>query len=119
MTQGIVLLSADGYYLGANGELPARPSWDKEFLTMLIKNQRVLCSPNTLKTLPKSMLNVAYFTINPSMDYDINFGIETFRSAKPQQLIVVRGKESLGSGKLFKLDGWTLVYKSKDLEIYV
>lgn len=119
MTQGIVLLSQDGFYLGELGQLPTRPVWDKEFITMLIKGKRVLCSQNTLKDLPKSLLSVAYFTVDPKMDYDINFGIDTFKTGKPDQLIVVRSKQDLVAGKEFNLDGWTAVYKSKDLEIYV
>lgn len=119
MTQGIVLLSQDGFYLGELGQLPTRPAWDKEFITMLIKGKRVLCSQNTLKDLPKSLLSVAYFTVDPKMDYDINFGIDTFKTGKPDQLIVVRSKQDLVAGKEFDLTGWTPVYKSKEMEIYV
>ena len=119
MTQGIVLLSHDGFYLGNDNQLPNRPSWDKEFITMLIAGKRVLCSNATLKSLPKSMLDIAYFTTSPVADYDINFGIDTFKTAKPDQLIVVRSKYNLNEGKAFNLDGWKLTYKSKDLEIYV
>lgn len=119
MTQGIILLSQDGFYSNAMGRLPERPSWDKDFITELIRGKTVLCSYNTLKDLPKSMFNIASFTTNVNATYDINFGIDTFKTAKPDQLIVVRSKETIIVGKHYKLDSWKSIYKSKDLEIYV
>jgi hypothetical protein len=65
------------------------------------------------------MFTVASFTTNSKANYDINFGIDTFRTSRPDQLIVVRSKEVITIGKQYKLDTWKSVYKSKDLEIYV
>jgi hypothetical protein len=120
MTQGVILLSKDGYYLSEDGRLPGRPSWDKEFITGLVKGKIVLCSANTLKDLPKSIIDAAaHITLNGWSNYDINFGISTFNTNMPDQLIVVRSKEYLLTGKKFSLIGWTNIYKGDDIEIYV
>lgn len=119
MTQGVVLLSADGFYLSNSGELPLRPDWDKTFITELIRDKLVLCSFETLKDLPSSMFAIASFTTNPNAKYDINFGIDTFKTARPEQLLVVRSRQTLGDGKKFNLRIWKNIYKGKDLEVYV
>ena len=119
MTQGIILLSQDGFYSNIAGNLPERPPWDKEFITELIRGKIVLCSFNTLKELPASMFAVASFTTNINANYDINFGIATFRTTRPDQLLVVRSKEKMIIGKQYKLDSWKAVFKSKELELYV
>ena len=117
MTIGLMLLSSDGFYIDNLGKLPKRPSWDKEFITKLIKGKRVLCSKATLDTLPKSILDAAYFTTNPDVEYDINFGIDTFK-IKPDLLIVTRSNHELGQGKLFRLSDYNLVLNRNGLEIY-
>ena len=118
MTLGVVLLSANDVYVSNTGELPKRPRFDKTFITDLIKGQRVLCSAKTLKTLPQSILGAGYFTIDPSNEYDINFGIDTFKSAPVDMLFVVRSGGEL-EGKKFRLDEYTLIHKpSQSFEIY-
>ena len=117
MTIGTVLLSKDNFYIGTKGELPARPDWDKDFITNLIKGRKVLCSKNTLVDLPKSILDSAYFTTNPTLEHDINFGISSFKY-KPDILIVVRSNENLNAGKLFRLNDYTLIHCSTNMEVY-
>lgn len=117
MTVGSVLLSKDGFYVGSKGELPKRPNWDKTFIIELIRGKKVLCSKNTLVDLPKSILDSAYFTTNPNAEYDINFGISSFRY-KPDLLIVVRSTELLNTGKKFRLQGYNAIYKSTEMEVY-
>jgi hypothetical protein len=119
MTQGIVLLSKDSFYLTNSGELPLRPTWDKQFITELIRGKVVLCSFATLRSLPSSMFAVASFTTDVNAKYDINFGIDTFKTARPDQLLVVRSLKDMGDGKKFNLRNWHNIYKSKELEIYV
>lgn len=119
MTQGILLLSKDGFYANVVGKLPERPIGDKDFITELIRGKTVLCSYNTLKELPNSMFAIASFTTNINANYDINFGIETFRTARPDQLIVIRSKETMIIGKQYNLKDWKLIFSSKDFEMYV
>lgn len=105
MSIGIVLLSQDGYYVGANGKLPARPDWDKSLIISLAKDQTVLCSENTKATLPASICNSCRKVTTNTKDYwDINFGISTFRAAPPDIFIVTRSLAKLYDGKKFDYD---------------
>jgi len=117
MTIGLVLLSADGFYLSEFGTLPRRPLWDKEFITKVIKGKRVLCSYTTLATLPKSMLSIAQFTTDTKAEYDVNFGIDTFK-VKPDLLIVSRSIKNLHRGKRFDLSEFDQVVQTEGLEMY-
>lgn len=118
MTTGVMLLSRNNVYLSNEGQLPKRPRWDKTFITDLIKGQRVLCSPETLKTLPASILGAGYFTTDPTNDYDINFGVATFSSAPVDMLFVVRSSSEL-EGKKFRLDDYVLIHRaSPSFEIW-
>ena len=118
MTVGIMLLSSNDVYVSSTGALPKRPRWDKTFLTDLIQGQRILCSAETLKTLPESVLKKGYFTTDPTNDYDINFGIKTFNTAPVDMLFVVRSNSEM-EGKKFRLDDYTLILKpTKSFEIY-
>jgi len=116
MKIGILLLNKNDVYITEEGVLPKRPSWDKRFLLDLIKGQRVVCSKETLKTLPKSIIDTAYFTTNTSLDYDINFGISTFIDAV-DLLFVVRsnGEEK---GKVFNLSNYNKILNRGGLEIW-
>ena len=79
-TEGIVLISRDGYYLNSRGDLPTRPEWDKTFLLWKVKGKRILCSENTKATLPKSIISASQsISTNPEEPWDINLGIDTFK----------------------------------------
>jgi len=52
--------------------LPSRPKGDKSFITELARGKKVLMSENTLKDMPKSILDICTVTEDP-LDYDINF----------------------------------------------
>ena len=119
MKVGIILLSLNGLYVSSDGMLPRRPKFDKELLLGIIKDKKVLCSPNTLAGLPKSILDSAYFTTNVNADYDINFGIDTFKTARPDMLIVVRSGHSLDEGKKFDLTGFKQLVSQANLEIWI
>lgn len=123
MTNGIVLLSQDGFYLTDQGTLPSRPSFDKELLISLTKGARILCSHNTLVNLPKSITSIAKsFTTNPDEPWDLNFGISTFEDAYPDVMYVVKSDLSCIKGKEFRLDGfkacYSLAYDAENLSIY-
>ena len=118
MTLGIMLLSKNDVYVSEAGALPKRPRWDKTFITDLIRGQRVLCSAKTLKCLPQSILGAGYFTTDPTNDYDINFGVDTFRAAPVDMLFVVRSGQEM-NGKQFRLDDYALIHRvSPSFEIY-
>jgi hypothetical protein len=116
MKIGILLLNKKNVYLTKSLDLPKRPRWDKDFLTNLISGQKVVCSENTLKLLPKSLLKVAYFTTNINCNYDINFGIDTFKDIVDLLFIVrSQGEED---GKVFRLDNYTKILDKGGLEIW-
>lgn len=102
---GMVLLSIDNYYLGPNGELPARPYFDKDLLLALCKGMNVLCSPNTEKDLPKSVFNAANTVNSVAHLKDVNLGIATFKTNPPDIMLVVHGHNWLHEGKPFD-DAW-------------
>ena len=103
MKIAIVLLSRDGYYLGPNGELPHRPIFDKELITFLASGKKVLCSENTMKTIPPSIRKVAKsITTDPMSDWDVNFGIKTYNEIG-DYFIVVKSESDLGGGKKFDM----------------
>jgi len=107
---GVVLLSADGYYVGENGQLPARPWFDKNLLLAIVKGNVCLASPNTLAGLPKSILAAAKEVTTEAKDVTVNLGIATFRSNPPDLLLVVRSEYFLGKGKRFDLTWLTATY---------
>ena len=100
---GIVLLSADNYYVGLSDELPPRPHFDKALLLAVCKGMDVLCSANTEKGLPKSVKQVANTVNVPSTLKDVNLGIATFKSDPPDVLLLVRSRGLLYGGKLFDI----------------
>jgi len=116
MKLGILLLNKNNVYLTEDGKLPKRPRWDKRFLLDLIEGQKVVCSKETLKTLPKSITDNAYFTTNPELDYDINFGIDTFHN-NVDLLLIIR---SLGTenGRIFNLNKYKLILNKGGLELW-
>lgn len=120
MTEGIILLSQNNCYVDKNGNLPKRPHFDKEFLLGVVKNKKVLCSKNTLATLPKSVLQAAaYITTDPKDSWEVNLGIETFQ-VPPDTLYVVRSNELITKGGLeFRFDSsYEKILHLANFEIY-
>jgi len=125
---GIVLCSKDWFYISENGSLPQRPSFDKELITRLAEDKIILCSPNTHKTLPKSIRNAALgITTNTSAPWEVNFGIDTFKE-QCDAFILVRSRESLRNGKKFNFDrlceqysdGYTqTIFADEECEIFI
>lgn len=122
MTVSVVLLSSNNVYVGDNGELPERPSFDKLLITALAKDRLVLCSRATLNTLPPSIIQAAAGLTTDHRDpWDVNFGIETF-NALSDVFIIVRSAKVL-KGKEFKLErlyqNYNLIYKNNELELWM
>lgn len=119
MKLGVMLLSANNVYVSHHGHLPKRPAFDKTFITDIIKGQRVLCSYETLQSLPKSIISAAkYFTIDTNAEYDINFGVSTFKDAPVDILFIVRNNDTM-NGKKFRLEDYELMLKpTNEFEIW-
>lgn len=124
MKVGCVLLSMDNYYLGNEGQLPERPSFDKEFLTNLCKDRTLLSSVNTLKDLPKSILDTcSSVTTSTASFWEVNIGIKTFRECPPDIFFITRSNEWLKDGKQFDIkwleNKYIMVLNHNNLEIWL
>jgi hypothetical protein len=110
---GVVLISKDGFYLGEKGQLPSRPSFDKEFITYLATDKKILCSENTITTIPPSIKKVCTgLTTDINSDWEVNFGINTFKE-KCDYFIIIISSENLGGGKKFNIDRMDDLYTKK------
>lgn len=118
MTIGLILVSKNGKYLSNDGSLPVRPDWDKSFITDMIRNKIVLCSENTLKTIPPSMKKAASrWTTNMEEPYDINFGINTFKQT-PDLLIMTVSKEEIKEGPDFRTDSFKEILDLGEIKFF-
>ncbi len=103
-TISVVLISNDWYYIWKNWELPKRFSWDKEFITNLVKDRIVLMSEKTLEDLPESIKKVTKkITTNIEDDYEINFWIWTFKRFS-DLFIIIQSNENLNWWKEFYMN---------------
>lgn len=103
-TISTVLLSADHFYVSDKWKLPSRYKWDKEFITNLCFNKKVLMSPSTLRTIPDSILKVCSDVIlDPNDKWDINFWIDTFKYDSDMFIIIFSDKK-LWNWKKFNFD---------------
>lgn len=112
MKIGMVLLDEKNNYVYNDGKLPGRPAFDKTLLLDMAKGRKILCSKNTLLNLPLSILEIGIFITDPNEDYDLNWGIDTFKEI-PELLMVTRGKYMGKPGKVFRMDNYRLIYKDK------
>ena len=115
---GIVLVSKDWYYLDENGELPTRPSFDKDLLLGLCTGLDYICSDNTEKELPASLRQrLGIKSLTP----EINLGIKTFKEYPPDIFFVVKSKQALHNGKKFDLkwlcNNYRSIYETTELMI--
>jgi len=107
MKIGIALLTKDNVY-SIEGELPTRPTGDKEILEYLIDRcEGFVCSRNTEKKLPIRWLEKPFTN-------DLNLGIETFKTYPPDILLINRSSDTR-EGKKLRLDGW----KKTNLEVWI
>lgn len=100
---GTVLLSLDGYYVGPNGELPARPWFDKQLLLAIVKGNKCVGSSATIVDLPNSVTDAAKGVSSNNIDgtATVNLGIATFKSCPPDVMLVTISSKALGGGKAF------------------
>ncbi|HMS90634.1 MAG TPA: dihydrofolate reductase [Candidatus Absconditabacterales bacterium] len=122
-TISVVLISNDGYYIGKNGELPKRFSGDKEFITNLVKDRIVLMSEKTLEDLPESIKKVTKkITTNIEDDYEINFGIGTFKRFS-DLFIIIQSNENLNGGKEFYMnsidENYNLIMNMNNIKFFL
>jgi hypothetical protein len=104
MKTSVILISSDGYYINDEGKLPARPVWDKAMITKLCQGKTILCSRNTDATIPNSIRSKAKAVVtDPTLDWDVNFGISTF-TEQSDIFIVVKSQLPCLGGKRFKTD---------------
>lgn len=118
-TIGVVLLSKDNYYI-KDWRLPSRPKGDKSFITELARGKKVLMSENTLKDMPKSILDICTVTEDP-LDYDINFWIASFKY-KPDMFIVIRSLDDLNGWSKFRegyFDAYNQIMNINNIEMYM
>lgn len=89
-TIGLVLLDQINRYM-VNGEIPKRPDFDKTFLLTMVKNKLCLASENTIKDLPKSIINSCLeITENGYLNWEVNLGIKTFKEFPPDVFFISR-----------------------------
>ena len=113
MIVSTILLSADGYYIDANGNLPHRPEFDKRLLKALVKNQVI--SWNAYNILPDSILKDAKEVSNNEPTVGITI---PEIDGLTDLLIVVRNLIPLGRGKKFRLDKFERIVHLSAIEIW-
>jgi len=104
-----ILLSLDNCYVDTNGDLPTRPSFDKELLNGICKNQSV--SPDGFKMLPPSIQK----NVNVSNAYTLGITIPEINDS--DIILVIRNDELL-NGKKFRFDNFKLLVKESQLELW-
>ena len=110
---GTILLSKDDKYVDDLGNLPKRPTGDKELLQGLLSGQIV--SPEGYKLLPPSLQAVCMK--NP-------YQFPTFPVTIPEidkcyLLIVSRSPEAIEGGKVFRLNGFRCILKDRKVELWI
>jgi len=123
MRVGVLILDRRDRYVYDDGSLPVRPTFDKPFLLGLLAGEkRVMASPNTIESLPKSVLNLVEVT-EPQFVHStrVNLGIKTMYTHTPDLLFITRSnslRSLLKSGKKFDLSYWRPILKLKEFEIW-
>ena len=112
MIASTLLLSADNYYVDANGNLPHRPEFDKKLLAALCKDQYV--SLDGYKMLPPSIRDTAQLA---KQEPTVGITIPEI-DGLTDLLIVVRSFIPLGRGKKFRLDKFERIVQLSSLEIW-
>ena len=111
MTVGTILLDMHNCYVGNEG-LPTRPYFDKKLLTAFCNGNTV--SEEGFNMLPPSMQPLVKVTGGrPGLPITIP---EIDRLA--DVLIVIRSYSRLTNGKVFRLDNFTLIGKSGQIEFW-
>lgn len=116
MQIGTILLTPNNEYVDFEGNLPLRPAQDKPLLAGLCKDRVV--SINGYNLLPNSIKKTVNLITSVWYPYDIAITIQEL--AKVDLLIVSRSPQNLANGgKVFRLDKFTKIYTSEELELWV
>ena len=110
MTIGTILLSQDDKYVNADGTLPFRPAFDKQFLTDLLFSTSV--SREGYHMLPPSIQKNCYRSSSPDVAITIR------ELGRAHLLIVIRSPVAAARGKVFRLDDFTCILKDSKLELW-
>lgn len=109
-----ILLDLNDNYVDANGNLPERPVYDKELLKAFASNQVV--TQKGYDSLPPSMRKLLVVTKDVK---EITMAVTIPEISKYSDLLVVnRSTKALVNGKRFRLDGFKLLTKQGQLELY-
>jgi len=112
MITGLILLSKDDKYLDGFGNLPARPQWDKDLLTELVRLNTITEAGYNL--LPPSIRKVAHIA---HMEPQLAITIEEL-NALPDILMVVRSQNVLPGGKTFRLTNYEPIFIEQRFEMW-
>jgi len=109
MIVATIILDPNDCYIGDRG-LPERPSFDKTLLTAICTGHDI--SKEAYDMLPPSIRGVTTFGANkvPITIKEIDKNAEL--------LLVVRSAEKVEKGKQFRLDNFSLIVDTKQLQIY-
>jgi len=110
-----ILLSVDGYYVDNDGNLPERPSYDKELLTAFCKNAVV--SQKSYDIVPPSMQKYLKISKDPK-EINVAFSIPEINELS-DVLIVIRSQKKLKDGKKFRFDNFKLLTIQGNIEIWI
>ena len=109
-----LILTKDNMYVDSEGNLPSRScvKFDKDLLKGMVKGLNV--SKKGFATLPNSIKSEVFCDgREPTAAITI-----PEISALSDILLVVKSCEVFTSGKVFRLDNFELIYKSKDVDLY-
>jgi len=114
MKVGTILLTKSNKYVDADGNLPKRPSFDKELLRGLVSGKRV--SGYSYLMLPPSIQKLCYCKEFGSEEH---FPISIKELAQTELLIVIRSTEEFSRGKEFKFDNFKCLAKDRRIELWI
>ena len=114
-TVATILLSTNDCYICRTSLPEGRPSWDKQWLRELVRNEDV--SVHGYKLLPKSIRNLVGSISNEHRPYPLSIPeIDKYADI----LIVVRANSKcLKDGKKFRLDKFNQLIKTKEIEVWI
>jgi hypothetical protein len=113
MEVGTILLSKNNKYVDDLGNLPKRPSHDKEMLSALLSCQIV--SPKGYKMLPPSLQAVCVNDPYKSPTFPVTIP----EIATCKLLIVSRSAEEIAGGKVFRLNDFKCILKDRKVELWI
>ena len=118
MIVGMLLLDQDDCYVRDNGDLPKRPTFDKNLLLGLAQNQVPICSENTARDLPPSLKALMMGGSAVSNKGDLALSPDKI-DEQAHLLIISRNHESGIGGKKFRFDKFKRVVSMHSLELWV